>query len=170
MSPEPRARESTRDIRHTVHVGAPPSDVAQALLRQEHLRRWWTREADVVDGNAVLRWSGHGFEVHLRMEQDAARNRVLWHCARSNMQGTSAWEGSIIRFDLHPEAAGTRIEFTHAGYADSPCRDTCDQGWAFFLRSSLKRYLETGVGIPYPDIIDTRDAAPEATRATGGNE
>ena len=159
MGDESGARDANRDIRHTFHVAASPADVAEALLRQEHLRQWWTREAELAGDEAVLRWSGHGFEVRLRIERDAAHGRVSWHCSRSNMQGTSAWEGTTIRFDLHPETGGTRIEFAHAGYAESACRDTCDQGWAFFVGTSLKRYLETGRGIPYPDIEDTRTTA-----------
>jgi len=147
-----------RDMHRRFRINAPPEVVAVALLHEEHLRRWWTREAEVIGNEAVLRWSGHGFEVHLRIEHDTARNHVLWHCSRSNMQGTHAWEGTTIRFELHPERAGTRIAFTHSGYAESPCRDTCEQGWAFFIGTSLKRYLESGTGIPYPEIEDTRTA------------
>lgn len=156
MSRRSDTQHAARDIRHSFRISASPADVAAALSQAHHLRRWWTREAEMAGDEAILRWSGHGFEVRLRIEHDRARNRVLWHCSRSNMQGTAAWEGTTIRFELDPDPAGTRIGFTHSGYADSPCRDTCEQGWAFFVGTSLKRYLETGTGIPYPDVEDSR--------------
>jgi hypothetical protein len=81
---------------------------------------------------------------------------VTWHCLRSNMQGTNAWEGTNISFKLSPVPGGTRIEFAQTGYRDSPCFETCVGGWAFFVGTSLKQYLETGKGIPYPEMQDTR--------------
>lgn len=67
------------------------------------------------------------------------------------MQNTNAWTGTTITFVLTPQAGGTHLDFAQNGYQASSCY-VCVQGWAFFVGTSLKQYIETGIGIPYPDI------------------
>ena len=147
-----------REIRHSFLIDAPPDAALRAVVREEDIRRWWTHEARIEAGRAVLGWSGHGWTVELDMEHDAAARRATWRCIRSNMQDTDAWEGTTITFVLTPEAGGTRLDFAQTGYRDSPCYETCEQGWAFFVGTSLRRYLETGCGLPYPEMQGTRPA------------
>jgi hypothetical protein len=145
------------DIRHTIRTTATEDEVVRALLDPAHVKHWWSREAHMDDGCLVVSWSGHGWEVALETAWTPDRHTVTWRCLRSNMQDTDAWEGTTITFELHPEpAGGTRIEFVHTGYRDSPCYDACVAGWAFFLGTSLRQYLETGQGVPYPDMQDTQ--------------
>ena len=106
-----------------------------------------------------LDWSGHGWQVELRIDGGADHRQVCWRCERSNMLDTTAWEGTVMRFDLLSTSDGTRLDFVQSGYRDSPCFEVCAQGWQFFLGSSLKRYVETGQGVPYPDMPVTRDPA-----------
>jgi uncharacterized protein YndB with AHSA1/START domain len=146
------------DIHHTFVIAAAPGAVADALMQEEAIRQWWTTEAGVRDGVGVMGWSGYGWEVELAMSYDPPVPEVTWRCTRSNMQNTSAWEGTTIRFALVPHGTGTRVEFSQTGYRESPCRDICNQGWAFFVGTSLKQYLETGRGIPYPEMLDTSKA------------
>ena len=145
----------TREIRHAFTVDAPVHAVMDALVREEHIRKWWTTEADVHDGKGRFGWSGHGWKVELDLEHDPKAGWVAWTCTRSNMQGTDAWEGTTMTFVLSPQRGGTRIDFSQTGYRDSPCFEACQQGWAYFLGTSLKQYLETGKGIPYPEMHDT---------------
>lgn len=151
----------THEIRHSFFIGAPAERVMAALMDQEHIRNWWTREAQVVDGKGSFGWSGYGWNVELDMEQHTTPAHVLWKCTGSNMQNTRAWEGTTMSFLLVPEADGTRVEFAQTDYEGSPCFDACDQGWAYFLGTSLKQYLETGKGMPYPEMQDTSADPPE---------
>jgi hypothetical protein len=144
-----------REIRHEFFVAVAEDAIVQALLDPGQIRSWWSREARLDDGCLVVSWSGHGWEVALEPSWDARDHTVTWHCLRSNMQGTNAWEGTNISFKLGPVPGGTRIEFAQTGYRDSPCYETCVGGWAFFVGTSLKQFLETGKGIPYPDMQDT---------------
>jgi len=141
-----------REIRHQVLIAAAPEVIAAALTEALHLTRWWTREASVEGRRARADWSGHGWCVELDMLNDPERRRVVWHCIRSNLLGTHAWEGSTICFELTPIAQGTQLDFSHLDYPESPCLQLCTQGWSFFLWVSLKRYLENGQGMPYPDM------------------
>lgn len=141
-----------REIRHQFVIAAAPEVVASALTEATHLARWWTREVQMEGRHARLDWSAHGWWVELDLLNDTDRRRVVWHCTRAQLLGTRAWEGSSLCFALSPVAQGTRVDFSHDDYPESPCYELCVQGWAFFLGVSLKRYLEKGEGMPYPEM------------------
>jgi uncharacterized protein YndB with AHSA1/START domain len=145
-------------IRHSFFIGAPPDVIADALMQEQHIQRWWTKEARVENGKGTLGWSSHGWEVELQMARDNAERTVVWQCIRSNMQDTHAWEGTTITFSLAPQATGTKVDLAQEGYRESPCYEVCSQGWEFFVGTSLKQYLETGKGVPYPEMLDTSKA------------
>ena len=126
-----------------------------ALMQEEDIQKWWTQEARVKDGKGTFGWSSYGWTVELDMKQNDLTSEVVWKCTSSNMQNTSAWEGTTITFSLAPDQDGTQLELAQTGYRESPCFEVCNQGWAFFVGTSLKQYLETGKGIPYPEMLDT---------------
>ncbi|MCC4634434.1 SRPBCC domain-containing protein [Xanthomonas dyei] len=148
-----------REIRHSIVIAAAPEVVSAALSEPVQLARWWTREVQPADDCVRLDWSSHGWQVVLRIDEGADHRLVRWRCERSNMRDTAAWEGTVMRFDLISTSEGTRVEFVQSGYRDSPCLEACTQGWQYVLGSSLKRYVETGQGMPYPDMPDTRNLA-----------
>ncbi|MDE2414664.1 MAG: SRPBCC domain-containing protein [Comamonadaceae bacterium] len=152
------------EIRHSMYIHAPMAPIMDALMREEHIQKWWTKECHVADGKGRFSWSAHGWAVELDMAQDIAACQVIWKCTRSNMQNTHAWEGTTITFTLHPDGGGTRVEFSQTGYRQSPCLDVCTQGWGYFLGVSLKQYQEIGKGIPYPEMLDT--SAEQAQKRT----
>lgn len=145
-----------KEIRHSFLIRSAPETITAALLHDEHIRRWWTADAKVQHGRGIFEWSGYGWTVELDMTFDQTRQAVVWNCTKSNMQNTHAWEGTAITFTLTPEKGGIRLDFAQTGYRESPCYDACHQGWAFFIGTSLKLYLESGKGVPYPEIQDTR--------------
>ncbi|WDM67506.1 MULTISPECIES: SRPBCC family protein [Xanthomonas] len=149
----------THEIRHRIVIAAAPEVVSAALSEPAKLGCWWTREVHQVDGGVCLGWSGHGWQVALRIDAGADHRQVCWRCERSNMLDTDAWEGTVLRFDLLSVSEGTQLDFVQSGYRDSPCLATCTQRWRFVLGSSLKRYVETGQGMPYPDTPQSGDPA-----------
>jgi hypothetical protein len=90
------------------------------------------------------------------MEQNPATRTVTWTWTKSNMQHTNAWEGTTITFTLTPAQHHTQRDVAHTGYRESPCYEVCRQGWEYFIGTSLKQYLETGKGMPYPEVQDSR--------------
>ncbi len=144
-----------KEIRHSFLIDARADTVADALMQESHIQNWWTKEARVENDKGIVGWSGYGWEVELQMTRGGATGPVVWKCIRSNMQNTNAWEGTTMTFLLTPQGTGTRVEFSQTGYRESPCYEVCDQGWAFFVGTSLRQYIETGKGIPYPEILDT---------------
>jgi hypothetical protein len=59
------------------------------------------------------------------------------------------WVGTEIRFELAPEGAGTRLNFTHDGLVPAyECFDVCTNAWTYFIDGSLRDFVATGVGAP----------------------
>lgn len=135
-------------------IDAPRERVFRALSTAEGVRGWWTADADLGPAWGEFRWADRGWavavEVHLCSEAI-----VVWRCARSNMQGTDAWEGSTIAFHLSQRRDGkTALSFSQKGYKDSPCLGVCDDGWSKVLGLSLRAYCETGAGMPYRSSLE----------------
>lgn len=150
----------TNDIHFAVTLHAAPGAILNALMFEQEIRRWWTVAVDIdPTGHGVFAWDSYGWRVHLDMARDDAARTVRWTCTQSNMQNTDAWEGTHIDFRVTLQTEGCRLDFCQSGYRDSPCRDVCDGGWRYFIGTSLKRYLETGKGLPYPETLDTRSEA-----------
>lgn len=136
---------------------ASPAAITIALLDPQQIQQWWTRETRIENGHLVAGWSEYGWEVEFHVDH-RNENLVVWHCLKSNMQNTSAWEGTIITFQLTPQKTETRLDFCHTGYQDSPCYDVCTDGWSFFIGTRLKHYVETGRGTPYPQARTALDS------------
>jgi len=145
----------TKQIRHTFHFACTPEKIMSALTEAHHIQKWWTKDASVKNGKGVFQWKGYGWTVELTMEKSEADNTVTWKCTKSNMQNTHAWEGTTMLFKLIPDGSGTKVDFTQSDYRESPCYKVCHEGWKYFLGTSLKSYLETGKGLPYPETRDT---------------
>jgi uncharacterized protein YndB with AHSA1/START domain len=43
-----------REIRHSFFITALPKAIAHALMQEEHIPRWWTKEARIRGGKGVL--------------------------------------------------------------------------------------------------------------------
>ena len=39
-----------REIRHSLLINAPIDVIMNALMREKHIQKWWTKEARVRDG------------------------------------------------------------------------------------------------------------------------
>ncbi|KQQ82511.1 ATPase [Xanthomonas sp. Leaf131] len=142
-----------REIRHSIVIAAAPEVVSAALSEPMQLARWWTREVSLTNDRVRLDWSRQGWRVELSIDDGADHRLVCWRCHDSNMLDSDAWKGTVMRFELHSTSQGTQLEFVQSGYRESPCKEACARGWRFFLGSSLKRYVETGEGMPSADML-----------------
>ena len=81
---------------------------------------------------------------------------VRWECIYANhrfskLQGIKEeWLGTEIVFKFKELNSGTiEVNFEHKGLTPKlNCYEICDAGWTHFISTSLKRYLETGKGLP----------------------
>lgn len=145
------------DIMHMLGIAAPPARVYQALTTVEGIRNWWTRDADLdgaVGGAGVFRFYDGRVVTQVRIDALRPPDHVGWTVTAST--APAGWEGTRISFDLRAEGTGTMVLFAHRGFAqESEGYARVTTGWGYFL-VSLKQYLETGRGVPAPDVDFSR--------------
>jgi uncharacterized protein YndB with AHSA1/START domain len=141
------------DIRHRVVISAPPGDVYEAVATPEGISKWWTRDGvrgELAEGSQLRFFFGQP-EPAAVMEVTGLKpgGQVCWSC----VGGADEWVGTRLCFELTETGGETAVIFTHAGWRDpSEFMAHCSARWAYFLLS-MKSYLETGKGTPFPDDL-----------------
>lgn len=136
------------EIHHRVGIKASAALIYQALITNEGLSRWWTKDvsgAGDVGSIIQFRFNGGGpdFEVTKLVENKT----VQWKHSGSMPE---EWMGSEISFELQEQAEQTMVRFTHYNWQEATdFMAHCSTKWAVFLLS-LKEALETGEGKPFP--------------------
>jgi uncharacterized protein YndB with AHSA1/START domain len=141
------------DIRHRVVMAAPLARVYDAVATAEGISEWWTR--DGVQGESR---EGSKLQFFFGQPQPAAvmevtrlepKGQVNWTC----LEGADEWVGTKLAFELRHHDDETVVLFTHADWREPvEFMAHCSARWAYFLLS-LKSYLETGKGTPFPDDL-----------------
>ena len=59
------------------------------------------------------------------------------------------WLGSKLKWRIIPDSQGTKILFVHEGLLPNlECYKICEAGWDFYFLTSLRNYLDCGIGQP----------------------
>lgn len=118
-------------IRQEVFVSAPPSRVFDLLTNADSFSRMSGGAPTSIDATPGGPFSLFGGAIEGRTVELVAVERVVqaWRPA-----SWPAGQYSLVRFDLRPEADGTRVTMEHVGYpADQ--HDHLETGWQ-------KNYME----------------------------
>ena len=129
-------------------IAADLERVYDALAQQDEIAHWWTDDLAVkpeVGSLAEFRfikWGGNVLQFEIA-ELDV-NSKVRW----ISRQGPSHWSGTSVTWQLTPVQNGTRLVFTHDGFAQvDQVYERVRGNWEYYL-DSLKSYLETGKGTP----------------------
>ena len=130
-------------------IAAAPGRVFNALTLQDEIGHWWTNDLNVtpeVGSLAEFRFGEWGDSV-LRFEIAALDEASKVHWIH-RLSPVAQWAGTSVTWQLEPVHSGTRLLFTHDGFArvDEVYEQTRGN-WKYFL-ASLKSYLEIGQGTP----------------------
>jgi len=138
------------DIRHRVAISAPLGRVYEAVATTEGISAWWTRDGvrgESSEGSKLQFFFGQPEPAAVmevaRLDPDG---HVVWNC----LEGADEWVGTKLTFDLTHQHDETVVLFTHAEPVEFMAH--CSARWAYFLLS-LKSYLETGKGTPFPEDL-----------------
>ena len=127
-------------------IEAPPQRVWGAITQQDEIVQWWAYEARVtpeVGSLAEFRFRQGAFVMQFEVAELDQDEKVRW-ISKSPPQ----WAGSSVTWQLTPVHNGTKLIFTHDGFAEVDEAHEWTRGaWVYFL-ASLKSYLETGKGTP----------------------
>ena len=124
-------------------IEAAPQRVWGAITKPDEIVQWWAYEARVkpeVGSLAEFRFRQGAFVMQFEVTELDQDKKVHW-ISKSPPQ----WAGSSVTWQLTPVHNGTKLIFTHNGFAQVDER--IRGAWVYFL-ASLKSYLETGKGTP----------------------
>lgn len=139
------------EINHRVGIAGSAADVYHALTTDSGLSGWWTTDthgAGEVGSIIQFRFNGGGPDFEITGLQE--NQLVRWQHSGNSPED---WMGTEITFLLEPEDGQVFVRFTHANWqtADNFLAH-CSTKWGSFLLS-LKDYIETGKGRPFPDDV-----------------
>jgi uncharacterized protein YndB with AHSA1/START domain len=130
-------------------IDASQGRVWRALTQPGEIGHWWTNDLNVtpeVGTLAEFRFGEWG-DVVLRFEVaelDEA-SKIHWI---TRLSPFAQWTGTSVTWQLESVQHGTRLRFTHDGFAQVDQVYEATRGnWKYFL-ASLKSYIETGKGTP----------------------
>ncbi len=128
-------------------IAADQQQVFSALTDPHELDRWWADEARVqpkVGSVGEFRFRPPAGVLRFEVVELDAGEQVSW----VSRQGPPHWAGTIVKWHLTPVQDGTKVVFTHEGFAQVDLAYERTRGhWEYFL-DSLTAYLETGHGTP----------------------
>jgi uncharacterized protein YndB with AHSA1/START domain len=125
-------------------IEAAPQPVWSALTRPDEIACWWTDDLSAtpeVGSLAEFRFRQRTFVIQFEVAELDQDKKVRW----ISRQGLPQWAGTSVTWQLTPVHNGTKLIFTHDGFAQVDERTR--GAWEYFL-ASLKSYLETGKGTP----------------------
>jgi uncharacterized protein YndB with AHSA1/START domain len=126
--------------------------VFRALTTQEGFTGWWSSGAsgDVIEANRID-LSFQGLTTLRLLVRSFEEDRMVYlEC----LDGPEGWPASTLRFELGQGANEVFVTLTH-DHLNPEQADTIQYfvtKWPMFL-VSLKQFVETGMGRPYPNDI-----------------
>ena len=139
---------TSREIWHEIIVNAAPSHLYRALTDIEKLAHWWTtdtRGESKIGKSLEFRFGGLCQVMNVTVLEP--EERVRWHVTEI---GLPDWADTEIEFRLSREGDRTLLHFRHSKWrVNATMFPHCSMGWATYLLS-LKEFVETGKGRPYP--------------------
>jgi len=128
-------------------IAAVPGRVFNALTQQDEIAGWWTNDLSAkpeVGSLAEFRFRPPAGVLQFEVAELNEGSKVHW----ISRQGPPQWAGTSVTWQLTPVPNGTKVVFTHEGFAQIDEANERTRGnWEYFL-ASLKSYLETGKGTP----------------------
>ncbi len=136
-------------IYHQVGINASLSDVYTAIATTQGVTGWWTKTSGDPRTDGDLEFSFDGHIVKVKVSANTPGKYIEWTVGGNDGE----WLHTRICFDLVEEENQVMVNFQHADWREaSEMFAHCSTKWAVFLLS-LKDYLETGTGKPFPHDI-----------------
>lgn len=133
----------------TFGTATPPTEVMRAVNTIDGLNNWWTSETsgETEEGGLIkFRFGEQGPDMKVIQNEP---DHVVWEI----LAGPDEWIGTKVGFKVITDDKQTHLMFKHAEWQEeTPFLHHCTMKWATFMLS-LRDYLETGKGRPFPDDL-----------------
>jgi len=140
-----------------IEVAAPPERVFQALIDPKQVLQWWTGEQCQIESFAMDARPGGRWSYNTKQSKMEVNGVSKFHCDGEVVEfdpprvlsytWIANWheqraERTVVRWELVPSAAGTRVKVTHSGLSNLPVsRKDYSGGWPGVVQQ-LKTFLE----------------------------
>lgn len=135
-------------------VDNTPDEAFEAI---SNVRGWWSEE---VEGDTTKLGDTFTFEVPgvhrttQTLTEVIPGKKIVWHITESwigFVEDKTEWKDTDIVFDIAEKGDETEVCFTHVGLVPTvECYDACSGGWSAYMTGSLRDFITTGKGDPYP--------------------
>lgn len=161
----PKGVKEIKKYQCSVIFNASPDKVYQAITSEKGLKNWWTPDCTIdtkVGEESTFRFD-KTYNV-MKIKELIPNKKVVWDCVKQHHDNDKfrkhdEWVGTEVSFYLSECNPGeTVLNFQHEGLTKSlECFNLCENGWNYFLKDSLKSYIETGKGKPYDHDCAVRE-------------
>ncbi|MEZ5016379.1 MAG: SRPBCC domain-containing protein [Flavipsychrobacter sp.] len=135
-------------------IEAMPADVFNALTKK--VQDWWGyTDNEVKELADIFTTSFDKTFWKFEITEYVPNKKLTWTCidARHVHEGYNGiekeWLGTKVKWELVLLADRTKVYFEHEGLEpELNCYELCSTTWEMFLVTSLKKYVETGIGKP----------------------
>jgi len=136
-------------IYHQVGIRAPVEKVFDAIATLEGISGWWTPTTGDSNTGGMLSFNFGEHNVIAKVTGCECNKYIEW-----TVQGEPGpWLNTRICFNLVTNDDQVFVNFQHADWEEATeLFSHCSTKWAIFL-VSLKAYIETGTGKPFPNDI-----------------
>jgi hypothetical protein len=141
----------TKNYQATIAVHATLERSYEAIT---HVRDWWAQD---LEGNSEK--LNDVFTIHFgdtyvtfKITEAVPSRKIAWlvtDCYLPFLNDKTEWTTTSIVFELTEQNDETIIDMTHVGLTpDIECYDACEQGWNFYIKQSLLKFINIGEGAP----------------------
>ena len=145
-----------REIWHEILINASPSDLYEAVTDVKKLAHWWTtdtRGQSEVGKTLEFWFSGSRASAVMQVTALKPHELVQWQVVEGSAKD---WIGTELEFKIFRDQGKTFLHFRHSKWReDAKMFPQCSFDWAIYLLS-LKEFVETGKGRPYPYDMPVR--------------
>ena len=136
-------------IYHQIGIKTSLESAFNAVATLEGISSWWTPTTGEPNINGALSFNFGEHSVVADVTQFKTNQSIEW-----TVRGEEGeWLNTHICFNFEESEKQILINFEHNNWKEATAMCShCSTKWAVFLLS-LKDYLETGTGKPFPDDI-----------------
>ena len=135
----------------SITVDITPQKALECISR---VSEWWATHFEghsQKTGDVFTVRFGETFATFIITEV-VAEKKTVWKvtdCNIPSLADKKEWKDMVIDWELSPIGHATRIDFTHIGLVpEVECYDMCVQGWSFYVKESLFKFITEGKGLP----------------------
>jgi hypothetical protein len=143
---------STQDFTTTLLVDQSAEEVFHAVT---NVCGWWSEEIEGKSSSVNDVFNYRYEDVHrskMKLIEVIPNEKVVWHVLENYFNFTEdehEWTDDTIIFEISKSGDNTQMKMTHVGLTPhNECYTACNDGWTYYIQTSLKSLIETGKGMP----------------------